>query len=249
MKKTALLILSLVLSAHLFSQVINIEGKRFLRDTNGFTGKTDLSFSLNQNINQVMILGTNIHAQYKYNKHRILSISDLLFMKADQKDFVNAGYAHLRYNYKIAPPIVTWEAFIQAQYNLILLLDRRYLAGTGPRFRVYKTQQIRLYMAALYMYEYQSQARETIQSYNHRLSNYLTLTLDLNRIDFTSTTFYQPKLDEWSDFRIANDTSLEFELSQRLNIKAGLNLLYDTRQPPGVPPLTYLLKNALSLKF
>ena len=115
------------------AQVINIESKRFLQDTNGFIGKADLNFNINQNISQVMSLGINIHSQYVHNRNRILAIGDLAFIKAGTQDFVNSGYQHLRYNYKLLNWL-TWEAFIQAQYNRILLLDRRYLAGSGTAF-------------------------------------------------------------------------------------------------------------------
>lgn len=238
----------LLVQCKINAQVINIESKRFLKDTNGFVGKIDLSFSINQNIKQVLQTGTNIHAQYKKNKHRVLAIGDLSFIKAGTQDFVNSGYQHFRYNYKIAT-VITWEAFVQAQYNKILLLDRRYLVGTGPRFRVIKKEHVKLYLATLYLYEYQSQNNDSAHRFNSRLSAYFTLTLDYKKIDFTTTTFYQPNLANLGDFRIANDASFELEITHHLNFKVGFNLLYDTHQPIGIPALTYILRNGISFKF
>jgi putative salt-induced outer membrane protein YdiY len=230
------------------AQVINIESKRFLQDTNGFIGKADLNFNINQNISQVISLGVNIHSQYVHNKHRILAIGDLAFIKAGKQDFVNSGYQHFRYNYKLSH-ILTWEAFVQAQYNRILLLDRRYLAGTGPRFKLIKQPNFRAYTAVLYMYEYQSQNNDSIEAYNNRISSYLTLSLSSKKVEFTSTTFYQPNLANFNDFRIANDTAFEIIITGHFNFKVGFNLLYDTKQPIGIPDLTYILKNGLSYKF
>ncbi|MBA2612394.1 MAG: DUF481 domain-containing protein [Bacteroidetes bacterium] len=248
MKYLILFFSLLFLQVKITSQVINIESKRFLKDTNGFIGKADLNFNINQNTSQVISLGVNIHSQYVHNRHRILAIGDLAFIKAGKQDFVNSGYQHLRYNYKLSK-LLTWEAFIQAQYNRILLLDRRYLAGTGPRFKLIKQKNFRAYTAVLYMFEYQSQNNDSIESYNNRLSSYLTVSISSKKIEFTSTTFYQPNLANFNDYRIANDSAFEIIITGHFNFKVGFNLLYDTRQPIGIPNLTYILKNGLSYKF
>jgi hypothetical protein len=248
MRSLFYIIFFLTLQFKLVSQVINIESKRFLKDTNGFIGRADLNFNINQNINRVLFLGVNIHSQYVHNQHRILAIGDLAFINAGTKDFVNSGYQHFRYNYKISR-LLTWEAFVQAQYNRILLLDRRYLTGIGPRLKLIKKPNFRVYTAALYMYEYQSQNNDSIESFNNRISSYLTLSISFKKVEFASTTFYQPNLVNFNDLRIANDSSFEILINNHFNFKVGLNLLYDTKQPIGIPDLTYILKNGLTYKF
>jgi len=243
----------IVFFAFLFSlalnaQVINIENKRFLNDTNGFVGRGDLNFNVTQNTQQILTLGINLHAQYQHNKHRFLMISDLAFIKASNQNFINNGYEHLRYSYKLVNRI-TWENFVQAQYNIVLKLDKRYLAGSGPRFKLIKQTHFRLYTAALYMYEFQSQDNESRIQYNHRLSSYLTFNFNYNKFDFTSTTFYQPLLSNFNNYRIATDNNIDISISNRFNFRVGFNLLYDTNQPPGIPDLVYTLKNGLSFKF
>lgn len=248
MKRSFYTFLLLFLAFTVPGQIINIETKRFLKDTNGLVGTISGNFNVNQNTQQVLTLGLNQHLQYKHNRHRFLSISDLAFIKAGKTDFVNAGYQHFRYNYRINY-LITWEAFVQGQYNKVLLLDRRYLAGTGPRFKLLKKEMLRIYLGCLYMYEYQSQLNESIRQYNNRISSYLTLSLSFKKMEFTSTTFYQPNLADTDNYRIANDSSFELGINNHLNFKVGFNLLYDTRQPVGIPDLTYILKNGLTYKF
>jgi hypothetical protein len=246
--KLTLFFLSILFAFTSQAQVINIESRRFLHDTDGWVGKIEANFSAVQNIQQVVTVGCNIHAQYQKNRHRFLEISDLAFVKAGNKDFVNSGYQHFRYNYKINKWI-TGEAFVQAQYNKALLLDERYLAGIGPRFKLSKREHFRCYFAALYMYEYEWRDNYRMHNRNNRLSSYLTLSLFYQKFDITSTTFYQPNLGYIDDYRIANDTSLEILLTNKFNFKMGVVLLYDTRQPPGVPDLTYAVRNGISYKF
>lgn len=238
----------LLCSVSLMAQVINIETKRFLNDTNGFVGRSDLNFNINQNVQQVMSFGINVHAQYQYNKHRILGISDLAIIKGANQDFLNNGYQHLRYSYKIAK-LITWENFLQAQYNLVLKLDKRYLAGSGPRFRVIKKKHFRLYAASLYMYEFQSQDQERIIQYNHRSSSYISFNIDYDKFDFTTTGFYQPLLSDFNNYRIAIDSNLGITINTHFSFRVGFNMLYDTHQPPGIPDLVYGLRNGISLRF
>jgi hypothetical protein len=142
------------------------------------------------------------------------------------------------------------EAFTQTQYNPVLKLDFRYLLGAGPRLKVLKKQHARIYVATLYMYEYDDITDETINLQEHRLSSYLTCSFSFFKtIDLTSTTFYQPNLENTSDYRIANDSGLEIHINKHLNFKSTFNMLYDTQQPTGIPDLVYSFRNGLSIKF
>ncbi len=230
------------------SQVINIEGKRFLKDTNGFVGRGDFVFNLTQNTQQILTFGINFHSQYRYNRHKILAISDLAVIKTPNQDYVNSGYQHLRYGYKLFPRLSA-EAFLQAQYNRVLLLDYRYLAGIGPRVRIIKKDRHKLYVGCMYMFEQQSQAFETIKQQNHRMSSYVTFNIGLSKFDFSSTTFYQPVLNDFENYRIASDNNIDVGINNHFNLKIGVNLLFDTRQPPGVPELVYVIRNGISFRF
>lgn len=249
MKKLLGFIIIFLIYSSASAQVVNVESKRFLNDTNGFVGKIDFNFQITQNTQQVINFGNNVHLQYQKNRSRFLLINDINFVKAGNTNFVNAGFQHFRYNYKIKNRL-TWEAFIQSQYNPILRLDLRLLAGTGPRFKIVKNKTLRLYAASLYMFEREEISGETKQYNTHRLSSYVTFSLSIGEnADFTSTTFYQPNVQNFQDYRIANDSSFELVISKRLNFRTGFNLLFDTRQPSGIPNLVYTLRNGLSFKF
>lgn len=231
------------------AQVINVESKRFYNDTNGWIGVTDFSFNILQNTQQVLSFSNNFRIQYQKNKSRIIFLNDINFIKAGNTDFANAGYQHIRYNYKFNK-LLTAEAFTQTQYNPILKLNFRYLVGLGPRIKILKKSFARIYAAVLYMYEYDEVTTDSEKIKEHRASAYLTFTLHLlKNLDITSTTFYQPNLGYFNDYRIANDTGLEINITKHLNYKTSFNLLYDTKQPIGVPNLVYNLKNGLSIKF
>jgi hypothetical protein len=84
------------------------------------------------------------------------------------------------------------------------------MLGAGPRLKLLKKENARIYIAALYMYEYDDIINDDVNLNEHRLSSYLTcssFTL-LKNIDFTTTTFYQPNIENTADYRIANDSGL-----------------------------------------
>jgi hypothetical protein len=242
-------ILFIFFAISLKSQVINIENKRFLNDSNGWVGNVDFSFNVFSNTQQVLQFSNAARVQYQKNRSRFILLNDLNLIKAGNTDFANAGYQHFRYNYKISKWI-TMEAFTQTQYNPVLKLDFRYLLGAGPRLKLLKKTHARIYLAALYMYEYDDITDEAINLQEHRLSSYLTCSFSIFKtIDLTSTTFYQPNLENSSDYRIANDSGLEIHINKHLNFKSSFNMLYDTKQPIGIPDLVYSFRNGLSIKF
>lgn len=243
------ILVALCFTVCLKAQVINIENKRFLNDTNGWIGNVDFNFNIFNNTQQVLQFSNAIRVQYQKNRSRFIFLNDVNFIKAGNTDFANAGYQHFRYNYKVSNRL-TMEVFTQTQYNPVLKLDFRYLLGAGPRLKILKKPNARIYVAALYMYEYDDIVGEEAHLYEHRISSYLTCSFYLFKsVDFTSTTFYQPNIENTSDYRIANDSGLEIHISKHLNFKSSFNMLYDTYQPKGIPNLVYSFRNGLSIKF
>lgn len=243
------LICNLLLVISVKAQVINIEGKRFMNDTNGWVGNVDFNFNVFNNTQQVLQFSNTVRVQYQKNKSRFILLNDLNFIKAGNTDFANAGYQHFRYNYKVSKWI-TMEAFTQTQYNPVLKLDFRYLLGAGPRLKLLKKEHAKIYVAALYMYEYDDIVADPINLQEHRMSSYVTCTFSiLKNLEFTSTTFYQPNIENTLDYRIANDSGLEIHINKHLNFKSSFNMLYDTYQPIGIPDLVYSFRNGLSIKF
>lgn len=230
------------------AQIINIENERFLNDSNGWIGRANLSFLLVQSVDQVLSFGSQVHVQWKNDHQRLLLLNDVALVSAPGRDFVNTGYQHVRWNEKLTDRL-TWEAFVQAQYNKVLRLDFRGLMGTGPRLKLFKNEKIHLYVASLYMFEHE-EITDGDPRDAHRLSSYLTFVWKINEhVSFAQTTFWQPNLGRFSDYRIAHDSSFGIDITHRLSFGAQFNLLYDTNQPEGVPALTYQVRNGIEWKF
>ncbi|MEX0996644.1 MAG: DUF481 domain-containing protein [Flavobacteriaceae bacterium] len=233
-----------------FSQIINVESLRKVTDTSGWTGNTSLSFSLTKNTNTIISLKNNIHVQYKMNRHLALFVNNLGFERSGEQSFVNNGSQHLRYNYKLLDN-VTWEAFVQSQYNSIAKIKFRGLAGTGPRFKLLGLDKYRLYLGTLVMYEHEELNEEIlIINRDWRASSYLSLSFfPTDTISFVSTTYYQPVFNEFQDYRIASENSFILGIFEKLSLKVTYTLTFDATPATEVPDTFYNLSTGLMYAF
>lgn len=243
------LIIFCTLSVH--AQVVNIESQRMSTDTSGWAGHIKGSFSLERNVNRIVIFNIGTHLQYKTpnKKNLFLLLTKFSFLKTQKEEFGNTGFVHARYNYKINDWL-RWEAFFQTQYNRITQIRHRELVGTGPRFKLSQYDDLRVYVGTLYMFEYEQLLDESVIEKNHRLSSYLSVSMfPRDNFSIISTTYIQPKLNDWRDYRIATENSMEVGITNRVSTETSFSLLFDTRVPVDVPRMTYTLETGFKFQF
>ncbi|MFC7358063.1 DUF481 domain-containing protein [Jejudonia soesokkakensis] len=232
------------------SQILNAESLRKVTDTSGFSGAASLNFALKRNVNDFITLSTDVHVQYKMNNHLILFKNEVDFQKIENEDFSNSLISHIRYNYKITP-LITWEAFGQAQYNKINLIDFRGLLGTGPRFKLTQSEKYKFYLGTLVMFEYEEVADGvTPIQRDIRGSSYLSFSLyPSNNLTLISTTYYQPRIDHFSDYRISSQSSLLVGLFTNFSLKTTYTFVYDDKPAIGIPNSQYSFTTGVSYAF
>ena len=241
-------ILFLALMAN--GQIVNIEQQRIKADTTGWFGNADISFSLVKNDQQIASLGTDVHVQYVRPKSTWLELGSLNFLKSKNTNLVNDGFEHLRYNYKIKPWLRA-EAFSQAQFNSIIKVKFRGLVGAGPRFQLVQKKKVWLALGTLYMYEYEEVSGEQATIHrDHRLSSYLSFSVFPGKVfSFTSTTYFQPKFTQFSDYRISTENRVNLKINKQLSATISFSLLHDSNPPQDVPQTIYEFKNGIAFSF
>lgn len=234
----------------LFSQILNVESLRKVTDTSGWSGAASMNLSLKKNANEFFIIGSDLHIQYKMNRHLILLKNDVAFQKIEGENFDNSLVSHLRYNYKITDRVV-WEAFIQGQYNKVNLINFRGLAGTGARFKLSFSEKYRLYLGTLAMYEYEEldDGITPLQKYI-RGSAYLSFSFyPTDNITIVSTTYYQPRTDRIHDYRITSESSLVVTLIKNFALETSYFFYYDAYPAVGIPKSQYNFTTGLVYIF
>lgn len=244
-KIVAIFVLMLFGSLPMNAQIVNVEEKR-LRNKDGLMGSIDIEFNFTKNKREVIELENNIQLSYKSGRHLFLFLNENEVIKDGDNDVLNNGYQHLRYNYSLTD-FVTAEVFSQYQFNQVQEIDKRILVGAGPRLGLIAKDSIKVNLGLQIMKEWEK--TDEYQD-NYRSSNYLSVFWQINQsIIFISTTYYQPLLKNFDDYRISNESGMLFAISKRFSLEFTYEILYDTDVPEGVPETMYSINSGIVFSF
>jgi hypothetical protein len=222
------------------AQIVNVESARMQSDTIGWMGSFGSSFTMNKNKVKIFGASADAHLQYKTSNDQglWLILGNLNFLKIEKNRFLSDGLLHLRYNRKVNEWL-RWEFFGQFQNNEVTQIDSRLLFGTGPRFKLAKAKTFKLYAASLFMYEREKEATDPVIRHNDfRNSSYLSFTwLPKDYLELISTSYFQPLLKKFSDYRIMNQFVFRVKATPHFSLTLKWNYLHD-RFPAGTAPKT-----------
>lgn len=250
MKRFFLLVI-LVFSLNLtYAQIVNVESLRRISDTSKWSGSASLDIGLIKNTQSIFKITNSLRLQYNTRKNLYLFINDLKLEQIEDNSFVNKGIQHIRYNRKITERL-KFEVFAQSQYDAISDIKFRGLLGLGPRFKLSKSKDYRFYLGTLLMFEHEESSDKTIDILrDFRGSVYFSCSLyPLENISLVSTTYYQPLLKQFSDFRISNQTSLGIKVLKNLLFKTSFTYNFDANPIIGIPKTQYELTNGIVYTF
>lgn len=240
MKKLCALFLLLCLSlAYSEAQLVNIEKLRKTRKE-GLQGEISVGLNLKKNTKQILTGKTGLGVQYTTKGHTMMFFNDFNYLdvkdSTKNENLINEGFEHFRYNYTFPnAPWFTWESFVQHQFNRIKLLKIRFITGGGPRFTLVKSERLYLNLCPLFMYEYEYlNLTDTITGESNYFKGdfYISGNYVLSKTaDISHTTYYQPVMRYWRDFRISSETSLNLKITDRMTFSLVLNYDYDADPP------------------
>lgn len=238
----------------LFAQLVNIESRRMQTDSVRLAGNANLSFNY-QKTNDVTlnVFKASLSAQGKTKnlKNILLVLGNYNLAGSSGATINNSGFGHVRYNYKINKWF-RWEVFSQLQFNELLSLRYRSLSGTGARFKLTHSETIGTYLGVSSFYEHE-QIQDIQQTVNQdiRMSNYFVLSISFpkDRGEFTSTTYYQPLYQQFSDFRFSNQSLIQLNITKQLSFTTSVNYFFDSNPPAEVRQSTFALNNGLRWRF
>ncbi len=156
----------------------------------------------------------------------------------------------MRYNYTFKDSgIVILELFEQAQFNKIQKINLRLLGGVGLRLHLLDQQHYQLNIGTGFMAEYEELIDYGIS--NDILSNnYISFDGQFSEhIGMNVITYFQPKLIDFGNYRLSNETQLRFIINKHLTYRIIYSLSHDSRDIPDVRKTNYTFRNALSFTF
>ena len=101
------------------------------------------------------------------------------------------------------------------------------------------------------MYEYEKEQTDAgTVHHDWRNSSYVSLSFTPNNLlEIISTTFFQPRLNNWNDYRILNQVGIKVKAAKRLAISIDWNYLNDSSPVEGIPSVNYSLSTGLEYDF
>jgi len=250
------LLLSIVLFAcatSLGAQIVNVEKKRTPTDSI-WVGSIELSFAGSKTTKSTLSIFSGGTLQYKPNKKDYwLFDTRYSLVSGDGEKFSNTGYGYILYNRRINDSPFKFEVFTTVQYNGLTRINLRANGGAGIRLKLTPDDYIlaKFYMGVAYMYEYEELLEPVDYLRENRISSYFTFTLEpyYEKVTFVSTTYAQPRLNDFNDYRFSNETSLILAITEKLKFDTTFNYNYDAAPPEGVPSSTYYFRNGLTMTF
>ena len=217
------------------AQLVNIETKRLQTDSSRFVLNADFAFNHSNNdglaVNQ---LNGTLTTQLKSKdlKKIYLFLGNYKLIDAEEGNLQNSWFLHTRFNYKFSN-LLRLEAFLQGQYNQLLVVEQRNLVGAGLRMKWMDREYFTGYLGNSYLYEVEYSDRAGSTNYNHRNSTYLSLSYlsKSNRFSITNTVYYQPLYRNLEDYRILEQFRLDIPLASWFKVFMIYDYYFDSKTP------------------
>lgn len=252
--KLVLLAVLFSFSNRIYAQLVNIESQRIQTDSIRFTGNANFNFSYQKNNTRSLFqLKTSAVYQVKTKNYKdiFLLLGSYDFSKTRSTQLSNSAFGHFRYNHRLNT-FLKYEFYTQLQTNQLLNLRSRYIAGNGLRFKFKNKKLLKAYLGVSAFYEYEESIEDVLVFRNDfRMSNYFVLSFKLpNSLgEITSTTYYQPLFDRFSDYRISSQSNLVLNIAKRVALTITFNYFFDEKPPVGINKETVSFTSGLRVTF
>lgn len=246
----SLLLLFVFCYSFVSSQIVNVENQRLKGEEDGWSGNFDLSLSFIQNTKSIFQLGNRNRLYYKKGIHTGMLLTDMLIVKSKNEDFANSGFQHLRYAYHSQRyKFLYLEAFQQAQYNRVQLINLRLLFGGGARMKILDKDSAAINLGTFMMAEHEEE-KNGIVNQIIRYSLFTSFDFQFHKhIGINSIIYYQPGVFDTNDYRLNIEASIRMKVTEKMSFNISYNLFYDNEPSETVPKTNYILKNAFSYTF
>lgn len=227
--------------------IIDIASVDFGEKEKGFSGSAYGSFQKsrgNTNKDEAEYGG---RIQYDTNKTITWMQGSVENDKVNGTPNADNAFAHLRHIHQIFNPSWAMEFYTQVKQDKFKSLQNRTVFGMGPRYKIADSKSYgKLFMGLSAMEENIKYTDDQIdpKERNYRVSSYLSYKISINRnLEFSYLGYYQPKIDNGSDYLAASITELTMHLTQVLDLSYQLEFDYDSQ--PGQD----VFKTDMSQKF
>ena len=255
-KKVSPSLVSLILLCGPFyaHAIVSMENIHLGKPPQGFAGSYQLDLTLETGNTEQTDAGTGIKLQWTEGKITDFILANYEYGETAGVTNKNKGFAHYRHIEQLDDRFA-WEGFTQLSSNQFTNLTLRALAGGGARITLGKVTDRQAFFLGLGMF-YEREELDSIYPDEAAIENtlrantYLVMKYQFNAfVSLVSTTYYQPDLSDFSDFRVIEDLSLVSKLNESLSINIGIDIAHDSKPPRDIKETDSSLKVGIVVNF
>jgi hypothetical protein len=185
---------------------------------------------------------------YRARDTDMFVLTEVSRAKAFNQEIEDSSWAHAHYRDEFQHGLAA-EAFLDGRKDEFQLLDSRLQLGVGARFTLAYEADVRAVYAGIgALHEWEEQVM--VDDHYWRLNSYFVYKRQLNeQVRGMFNLYYQPSLDDGSDFLVTVETAALVKLATHLDLKAGVRWMYDGDAPAGIDEDDTLYITSLNLHF
>jgi len=174
--------------------------------------------------------------------------------KSNGVEDTNKAFAHIRYIHSLTTDErLVYELFTQFENDEFRQINSRILGGAGLRYKIFNSKQNGKGFFGLAAFSedirYKNPQIDPSEK-NIRLNSYLAYSVGFgNKSTFSYSLYYQPKVNDFSDYVQTNKLELKVNLFKELFLKFNASWNVDSKPPAGVEKSDFTQRTTFVFNF
>lgn len=235
--------------------IVNIESLRTGEPPQGYSGSANLG--VNGQSGNTDKLGITAGARLQWHGGAVTNFALVRYSYGETTGVqdTNKLFSHARHIRWLSDR-TAYEGFLQAERNIFARLSFRGLGGGGVRLKLTEIPRIKSLYLGLGGFYSQEKLEKRVGLTDGgsediwRFNTYLNYVHQLNHsVRVLSTTYYQPAVDDFGDFRLLEEATLSVKMSNDLALNLSLDLSHDSRPPQTVKKTDVVYSTGIEYAF
>lgn len=196
----------------------------------GLDGEVSLGAKYNSGNSDSISVGTALKGQYSEKEWLLYLIAAYNYGESNREKDTNDGLVHLRYVHTIADTAYDYELFLQTEFNEFQDIKERNLAGANIRRKLdLSFDKFYVGLGLFYSYVEPDIVTPVDPIYKRiKMNSYISFLKKINEnFSITYLGFYQPNVEDFSDFRISQILQLNTSLTDDLMLSFDIHHKYN----------------------
>jgi putative salt-induced outer membrane protein YdiY len=220
--------------------IVNIEALHTGEPPPGYSGTVNVSVDGQSGNTDKLSVNAGTRLQWHGGAITNFAILRYNYGETSGAQDTNKFFSHARHIHQISDK-TAYEGFVQAERNIFTRLTFRGLIGGGLRLtlaEIPEKKSLHLGAGGFFSREIlvnRADLTDAGSKNTWRVNTYLNYVQQLNdSVRVLSTTYYQPAVDDFGDYRLLEDAALSVKMTDSLSLKVSLNLAHDSQPPQDV---------------